>query len=331
LAEPRPELVAAVETPPAKGSLAMPLPQIAVLVSTFQRPQHLRRALASIAAQRGVEGKLELVVTDDGSRDETLDVVDEFARRAPFVVKFTTHPHGGFRLARCRNEGVSVSEAGYLLFTDGDCLLPPDHVAAHLEFRRRGIAVAGDSYRLDQATSERITQSVAQSGAFTRWVAWGERLRLAKKARRAWIDSLVRHPLRPRLTGSNIAVWREDFERINGFDENYVGWGLEDRDLQLRLSQLGVRFRSILGRTAVYHLWHPRHPTYAHNNLGTPNLRYYSRDNVATRCRQGLLKIAAEVPGCDTAEEGQDLPVILPFPAPAERVSRTYTAAYSRR
>jgi glycosyltransferase involved in cell wall biosynthesis len=300
----------------------MKTPEIAVFVSTFERPLHLRRSLVSIAGQRGIEGKMEVVVTDDGSRDETCEVVEEFARYARFPLEFTTHRHDDFCLARCRNEGVLVTVAPYLLFTDGDCLLPPDHVATHLEFRRRGIAVAGDSYRLDRPTSERITELVVRSGEFTEWVPWRERLRLANKARRAWIYSLLRCRNRPRLTGSNIGVWRDDFECINGFDENYVGWGLEDRDLQLRLGQLGVRFRSILGRTAAYHLWHPLHPTFARNGLGTPNLRYYLRDNVPTRCRQGLVKIAADAPVGDVVEQRQDFPDILPLPAatiPARR------------
>ena len=122
---------------------------------------------------------MEVVVTDDGSRDDTWEVVEEFVRRGCFPLKFTTHKNNGFRVARCRNEGVLVTTAPYLLFTDGDCLLPPDHVAAHLDFRRRGVAVAGDGYRLDRQTSERITEPVVRSGAFTQWVARPERLRLA--------------------------------------------------------------------------------------------------------------------------------------------------------
>ena len=127
--------------------------------------------------------------------------------------------------------------------------------------------------------------------------------------------AILRRRNRPRLTGCNMAVWREDYERINGFDENYVGWGLEDCDLQLRLGQLGVRFRSILNRTAVYHLWHPVHSTFARNGLGTPNLRYFRRDNVLTRCRQGLVKLAADGSVQDAAEEDRSFPYILSLPA----------------
>jgi glycosyltransferase involved in cell wall biosynthesis len=270
------------------------------------------------------------VVTDDGSRDETRAVVEEFARHAPFPLKFTTHQHDGFRLARCRNEGVLVAAAPYLLFTDGDCLLPPDHVTTHLEFRRRGIAVAGESYRLDRPTSERITEPVVRSSEFTQWVPWRERLRLANKARRAWIYSLLRRRNRPRLTGSNIGVWRDDFERINGFDENYVGWGLEDRDLQLRLGHLGVRFRSILGRTAAYHLWHPRHPTFARNNEGTANLRYYERPEVEIYCRKGLVNDHREVRPLKPALAAVLGVDILPFPSLASSAATADSARRSR-
>src|SRR6266481_4643090 len=101
--------------------------EIALLVSTFQRPAHLRRVLKSIAAQRGVSGALEVVVSDDGSQDDTHEIVRQFAEAASFPVHLTTHPHDGFQLARIRNEGAAASTAPYLLFLDGDCVLPPDH------------------------------------------------------------------------------------------------------------------------------------------------------------------------------------------------------------
>ena len=95
----------------------MSSPLIVVLVSSFQRPQHLARVLASIERQEEVEDdQLEVVVTDDGSIDSTKDVVERFASRVDFRVQFTTHPHQGYQLARCRNEGVAVSTAPYLLF-----------------------------------------------------------------------------------------------------------------------------------------------------------------------------------------------------------------------
>jgi glycosyltransferase involved in cell wall biosynthesis len=264
------------------------LPDIAVLVSTFDRSSHLARSLLSIALQRGVSSRMEVVVTDDGAPHLSRPVVEEFARRVRFPVRYTTHSHDGFRLSQCRNEGAAVSRAPYLLFTDGDCLLPPDHVASHLECRRPGQAVVGDCVRLDREATERLTRREVLSGAYLDWVAPRERRRMAWKSLRAHWYHLLRCRMRPRMSGNNIGVWRSDYEQINGFDENFVGWGLEDRDLQLRLSRLGLRFKPILARTTTVHLWHPPAPTFVRNNVGTKNLDYYRREEIPTRCARGL-------------------------------------------
>jgi GT2 family glycosyltransferase len=54
----------------------------------------------------------------------------------------------------------------------------------------------------------------------------------------------------------NLAAWRADLERINGFDESYSGWGLEDSDLAIRLTHAGVRHKSARFAAPVFHLWH---------------------------------------------------------------------------
>lgn len=264
---------------------------LAVIVSTFERPGHLERCLASLEAQRGVSGRFEVVVTDDGSRDATLRLIATTARRVDFPLSFTTHEHAGFRLARCRNEGAAASSAPYLLFTDGDCILPPDHLRIHLEVRRPGRIVAGDCLRLDAAASAAIDAESLRAGRFPGPLPIGERWRLALKGARAKLYEATRTPQRPRLSGNNIAVWRTDLERVNGFDEQFVGWGLEDRDLQRRLERLGLRPWSILLRTAPVHLWHPPAPSFARNNAGTFNLEYFrALEGRPTFCSDGLVK-----------------------------------------
>lgn len=263
-------------------------PEIAVLISTYRRPQHLRRSLLSLALQEGVAGQMEVVVTDDGAPQESRPVVEAFARTVDFPVRFTTHPHDGFRLARCRNEGIAVSTAPYLLISDGDCVFPPDHVRWHLAFRRKRQVVVGDCLRLDRQATDQVTDEVIRNGGYSALVPAPARRHVARKALHAFWYHLLKLKMYPRLTGCNIGVWRSDLERINGFDEQFVGWGLEDRDLQFRLSRLGLRFKSITTRTVAYHLWHEPAPTFSRNNLGTRNLTYYRRSDVSTRCLVGL-------------------------------------------
>src|SRR5437868_2809247 len=128
----------------------MPLPlEISVILTTYQRPAHLERSLISLAHQRGVTGKFEVIVADDGSTDRTESLVCAFARSANFPVHWTSHPHNGFRVALCRNDGVRASSSPYFLFTDSDCIFPADHLQKHLLARQAGIIRAGDCIRLD--------------------------------------------------------------------------------------------------------------------------------------------------------------------------------------
>jgi glycosyltransferase involved in cell wall biosynthesis len=268
----------------------MSQPEIALVMSTYQRPGHLQRALDSIALQQDVADRMELVVTDDGSTDETSDIVARFAREVPFRVGFTTHPHQTFQLSRCRNEGVRASTAPYLLFLDGDCILPRGHVRAHLARRRAGFVMAGDCCRLDESTSRRVTRDVVRSGEFTHWASAAELRRLKKLDRSATFYRLIRHPTKPKLIGNNIGIWRADYERVNGYDENFQGWGCEDDDLRYRLRRAGVRIASILRWTYTFHLWHPSDPTMPAQWKDGANINYLLRKGRLTRCRHGLEK-----------------------------------------
>lgn len=262
-------------------------PDISLIVSSFERPANLRHCLHSIAVQKGVQGRIEVVVADDGSRDATEALVRQFGRSVDFPIKLTLHEHDGFRLSQCRNEGVLASTADYLLFTDADCVLPSDHVSLHLQYRRRGRVMAGHCYRLDAEASDRLSIESIRSGDLFPLVKRREARRAYWKGIKAKAYELLCVPMRPRLSGSNIGVWRADYECINGFDENFVGWGMEDTDFQRRLESIGVR--CILAGTGVYHLWHPRHPTYFKDSKGTANYYYYHRPGeIPARCENGL-------------------------------------------
>jgi len=269
----------------------MPKPEIALIISSYQQARHLQWVLASVAGQVGLEpGALEVVVTDDGSTDETSRMVEAFAHSVDFPVRFITHPHQGFGLARSRNDGVRASSAPYLLFLDGDCLIPPDHLACHLKHRKPGAVMAGYCCRLDRTTTERIDEQAIFRGDYLQWVPPSELRLLAKMDRKARFYNWIRHPRKPKMFGGNIGIWRADFERVNGFDENFQAWGGEDDDLRLRLRRAGVRIHSILRWTRTYHLWHPPHQTTPQKIRHGANVGYLGRAARLTRCANGLEK-----------------------------------------
>ena len=97
------------------------------------------------------------------------------------------------------------------------------------------------------------------------------------------------HPTKPRLAGGDFGVWRDDFERVNGFDERFVGWGQEDDDLGLRLRAAGVRLETILGQTHSLHVWHQTDATATPRWRDGVNVGYFNRRGRLTACRRGLV------------------------------------------
>ena len=262
---------------------------VSVLVTTYRRPRHLALALESLALQRGAGVTMEVIVSDDGSGDETPQVVRSFAATAPFPVRFTTQPHEGFRLARVRNAAARLATGRYLLFLDGDCIVPHHHVAAHVDRRRHGTALLGYCARLPAEANRILVPENLAVTNLAGLVTSSERRSLARRRRKAWWHASTRHPTKPRLAGGDFGVWRDDFERVNGFDERFVGWGHEDDDLGLRLRAAGVRLETILGLTHSLHVWHETDVTATPRWRDGVNVRYFERRGRLTACRRGLV------------------------------------------
>ena len=53
-----------------------------------------------------------------------------------------------------------------------------------------------------------------------------------------------------------MAVWKQDFQQISGFDEQFQGWGHEDADLAVRLLRSGIKRKNGRFAIPVLHLWH---------------------------------------------------------------------------
>ena len=265
-------------------------PEISLIVNTYMKPRHLSLVLDSIEHQVGIDGRFEVVISDDGSTDDTADLVAKRAATAPFRLAFTTRPHDGFRLSRVRNDGARVACGARLLFLDGDCMLPRDHVAIHLERCCKGVATGGDCGRLDERQSDDIDPATLHAENVATLLSTAERKKLQRTLRKWRWYTLIRHPTKPRLVGNNICIHRHDFEQVNGFDERFVGWGQEDDDITLRLRAAGVRLETILDRTCSLHVWHPTDPTATARWRDGTNVTYFLRRGRLTRCREGFTK-----------------------------------------
>ena len=98
---------------------------------------------------------------------------------------------------------------------------------------------------------------------------------------------------RKQSLGGHFSIYRRDIERVNGYDENFVGWGGEDEDLGIRLVKAGIYCRSAIPYAKVLHLWHPKALGNKHWREG-PNIAYFKRKNIPSFCENGLIKIGVD-------------------------------------
>jgi glycosyltransferase involved in cell wall biosynthesis len=232
----------------------------AVVVTTYNRPDALALVLDGFLAQATHD--FALLVADDGSTGETRRTVERYAARAPFAVRHVWHEDRGFRAAAIRNRAVAATDADYVVFTDGDCIPSRGFVAAHRRLAERGWFLAGNRMLLARDFTTRVLAERIPVHAWTngQWLgAWLKRdiNRLLPLA--ALGDGVLRKLQPARWKGvktCNLSVWREDLERVNGLDESYSGWGLEDSDLVIRLLHAGVQHKSARFAAPLFHLWH---------------------------------------------------------------------------
>ena len=234
---------------------------ISVIVSTYNREDALDVVLRSLARQS--DRNFEIVVADDGSGPATAAVVRKWADRGPVPIKHVWHEDRGFRLSEMRNRGIVASAGPYIVFLDGDCIARPSFVAGHRHLAEPGWFVTGTRILLSRHMTDRVFRERLEPELwpYSSWMLHRARGRLNRFAP---LLELRLGPLR-KLTarrwrgarGSNMAFWRADLEKVDGFDAAFTGWGREDSDIFIRLIRAGIRRKDGRFASGVLHLWHP--------------------------------------------------------------------------
>ena len=129
------------------------MPDISVIVSTYNRPDALCATLRSLAHQ--TDSSFEIVVADDGSGPTTRDVVEAWKPRTAIPLQHVWQEDRGFRLAEIRNRAIAASAGNYLIFIDGDCIANPFWVKALREIPLK----RGGSFRASWPNASRCCRA----------------------------------------------------------------------------------------------------------------------------------------------------------------------------
>lgn len=270
-------------------------PTISLMISTYNWKEALTLVLRSAAQQSQLPD--EVIVADDGSREDTASLLHDCARDFPVPLRHVWQPDDGFRLARARNRGIAAARGDYLIQLDGDMIMHRHFVADHMRLARSGVFLQGTRIRTTEAETARLLAGGAPH------FGWSVDAYYRKEGDRSTYHFGRRHhtlriPLLATLKarssghpmGCNVSFWRKDLLDVNGYDERMVGYGSEDLELDQRLRQSGLRRSQIKFAALALHLEHHSSapPDPSAPELPNNQLLYASRDAQRVRCDEGL-------------------------------------------
>jgi glycosyltransferase involved in cell wall biosynthesis len=201
--------------------------EFTIQLCTYNRAPLLGRVLAACFDQTVEPERYEVVLVNDGSRDDTPAVIER--ARALATCRFTVIEQANAGLARARNAGIAHATGGRIAFIDDDVLPTPVFVAEHLRSDARHGDVVVRGAVINTESFDRLPPPM-----------WSPKNYSAN-----WFWT------------SNVSVRRTRLDAAGGrFDESFAEYGWEDIELGLRLRALGTR--AVFNRLAVAFHYKPR-------------------------------------------------------------------------
>lgn len=265
--------------------------KLSLIINTYNRPSLLEKCLMSLSNQS--EFPDEIIVADDGSKEDIISVLKKFKEKFNNIpIKFVTQDDTGFRLSRCRNNGAREASSDFLFYVDQDLIFTKNFIKTIKDNIKYNHFIVGWPIRTTEEQLGKITDYDIENFNFDKFIT-EKQTKLVKK--QFCKDSLYRIlnnlKLRKRgvkFRGGVSGFFKNDFIKINGYDENYIGWGNEDDDFGRRLYYSGVKGINPFKSEFPVHLWHQEF----HGDNERVNLDYHklagknlSKDNF--RCEFG--------------------------------------------
>lgn len=259
---------------------------VSLVITTYNWPTALELCLKSALNQTRLPN--EIIVGDDGSGSETAAVIDKIRLISPVKIIHVWQEDKGFRLAKIRNKAIMASSQNYIIQVDGDIIMHKRFVEDHMRLARPGFCLRGGRVMLGKVLTEKLCRS-KELVAINYWTKGIERNRNRWNTLHFnWLSSFLasRYAKKRYVLGCNMSFYKSNFLALNGYDENFEGWGYEDTDFFRRLLMLGIRKRHLKFAGLAYHLWHEHSSSVEKDKNG----QYCFRKNISVYCKNGAIK-----------------------------------------
>ncbi len=255
--------------------------KISVIIPTYNRSLLLSITLKSLREQTLPIRFFEVIVADDGSSDNTKEIVENF--RSELDLKYCYQEDKGFRVAKARNMGIAKAETKICLFVDSGVYLDrkclEEHIRLHEEEKHN--VVIGNVYGF---TSSKVNKTDLKNAIATRGVKYALEKCIVKNE---YADRRIPHYEKYGGNINNIpapwvffwtchvSVTTERLREIGGFDEAFTSWGGEDIELGYRLYCNGSKF--YVGKNAISLHYPHEHDSNEQKKSDKENLDYVHR------------------------------------------------------
>ncbi len=279
--------------------------RISVILSSYNRPDMLRKTLLSLTMQTVLP--YEVIITDDGSKVDIPISLKDITSKLKYKLKFIWQPDQGFRLSKSRNNAIREISGDYVIFSDQDII----HTRGYIEVFAKNMKVneflTAFPVLLSKEQSDKVNEKSIISGEYLDIITKGQ----VKIIRKQYIrDSfyyyqrklILKNDHRPKVRGGYFGVHKKHIIEVNGFDENYVGWGWEDDDFNHRLYKSSVIGHTVFKDQFPIHLYHPENHDLAGNSANT---EYYNKR--VRKINNGDIRA---VVGLDESEPDKTLKII---------------------
>lgn len=240
--------------------------KISVIVSVYNRFEYALNTLKFLKKQN--IQPYEVIFADDGSKGGLKEFLKDELKNCKFKVKHVYQEDLGFRKCKSCNNAVIESEGDYLIFLDQDAIFPETLIEDFIRLSsRETFSILRVLWSLDEERKElqELIEAEAKYSDLVKIINKDEKKKLRKHLLRDKYNNLrYRLKLRDRgagLMGIGFGVYKDSYDKINGYDEDYKGWGGEDADLGLRLYKLGLKSITFTTNPPAIHMCHPLDPT----------------------------------------------------------------------
>lgn len=256
-----------------------------LIIATYNWPQALEICLNSLLQQTVMPA--EVIIADDGSGNSTRLVIEKFQPLFPVPLVHVWHNDDGFRLAQIRNKAAAVAK-DYIIQIDGDLILHTHFVQNHIEAAEKGKYICGSRVMINNTFTQRIingSEKVTRFDFFRKGIGNRFNAVYLKKISN-FINRVRSYNNLENIRGCNMSYWRDDFIAVNGYNEEFVGWGREDSDLVFRFDRYALKRRYFKFQGIVYHLYHKENDR---SNLSqNDNILLAAKKNPGYTCKKGV-------------------------------------------